>query len=142
MKETQKYKKKEKEKDTTKLDDATLNILRKTLMQLTMVLNYTTMEIVVHDLYSSDPFGNKCYGYIYGRITLDSAGAVAIIIHTLIFTFLDDVWTVRYTAALDNTGSDGDSVCGSSSSEDDDDDDDDDSGGYLVIINYLECLQT
>ena len=50
-------------------------------------------------VYSSDLFGNKCYGYIYGRSTLDSTEI--------------GCNYYSYTTALDITGSDSDSVCGS-----------------------------
>ena len=81
--------------------------------------------------------------YLWYRSTLDSTGAFGIIIHMMIFTFLDDMWTVGYTAALDNTGFDNDSVCGSSSGgEDDDGDDDDNSGAGFGDCEYLECSQT
>ena len=104
-----------------------------------MVLNYTIKEIVVHGLYSSDPFSNNCYEYIYGRSALDATEAGCNYYWYTDFTFSDDTWTIGYATALDNTGSDSDSVCGSFSGGEDDDDN---SGEGFGSCDYLECLQT
>ena len=86
---------------------------------------------------STDPFGNRYYAFIYDTSTLNATENGCNYYSYNDFTFSDDVWTVRYTTALDITGSNSDSVCGSSSGDDDPDDD-----GRFGDCDYLKCLQT